>query len=57
MTQTVSLFRQSLACRKKGTFSAHWDIPNLSIFNGLRRALQSAEGEEKYPRLARQPPE
>src|SRR5215472_10621358 len=51
MTQTVSLFHHSLACRKKVTFCANSDVRNLSIFNRLRwapkqsRVRQNTQGQ------------
>src|SRR5215469_11779178 len=52
-TQTVSLFRHSLACLKKVTFNANSDVRNLSIFNRLRRLSEAAGGTGKYPGLAK----
>src|SRR5260370_27353774 len=39
INQTVSSFRQSIACRKEGNSASNRNPYNLSVFNSLRRAI------------------
>src|SRR2546425_4573383 len=45
MTQSVSHFGQSIACRKEGNFAANRYTRNLFVINSLRRAI-TATGVE-----------
>ena|SRR5689334_53822 len=45
-----------LPSRKEVTFRANPDVPNLSIFNRLRRVPATAKGEGKCPWPAHLPP-
>ena len=50
-TQSVSHFRQTIACRKEGIWRPNRNTYNLSLFNSLRRVLTQPKVEGRAPVL------